>query len=347
MRGVLTALAGLLLVSCTSTELDQGILSGDAWNVEAARGSDVPADPYLAALREGYLTLAEAERAEFDWNDAAEFRARALAAASGKRFGAFNPVERGVAEAALPDLQTAFTELSLFLGNEGAYLRAGRQLGEAQVQFDCWVQEAVEGHQQDDIAACRTAFEGLLILLRDLAALPDNMAVVLPDDDGGEIGGIVVRQDGKSVDLDRPFAAAGTGDKFGEVPVGEGEIRDAFSDALGARPKPPREFVITYGFDQTKISDAGLEQVRLAIEEARSRPAAEVIVTGHTDAVGSSAVNLAISRRRAEMVAREITKELDKVETVTILRGGEGERNLVVSSRRPEEANRRVVILVR
>ena len=41
------------------------------------------------------------------------------------------------------------------------------------------------------------------------------------------------------------------------------------------------------------------EQVMLAAEEARSRPAAEVIVTGFSDAVGDAAANLALSRRRS------------------------------------------------
>lgn len=336
-----------MLVACTDTELNEGALSGDAWDVEGATQTAAPEDPYLAALYQGYIALAQVERDEYDWSDAAEFRSRALRAARGERFAPLDPTGRRLSDDFRPDLEAAFTEISAYAASEGALLRAPRQVGEAQVQFDCWLQEAEEGHQEADIAACREGYEGLILLIRDLANLPDNMAVVLPEDEGGEPGGIVLSQNGKKIDLDRPFAAAGVGDKFGDLPVAEGEIRDAFADALAARPKPPKEFVITFAFDSVVIRDNEYQQVMLAAEEARSRPAAEVIVTGFTDAVGDAAVNLAISRQRADAVARAINKELREEETVTFMRGGKGERDLIVKSPGAVEANRRVVILVR
>lgn len=347
MRRLVLLACVAAVAGCTATELDEGILGGVAWDVDKAAEMPAPDDPYLAALFEGYLTLARAERAEYDWDDAAEFRARALRAARGQRFGPFDPVGRSVPEAALPDLQAAFVELSLLVGSEGAMLRAPRQIGEAQVQFDCWLQEAEEAHQEADIAACRTAYEALILLIRDLAKLPDNMAVVLPEEEGGAPGGIELKQGGKKILLDRPFAAAGVGDRFGDLPVAEGEIRDAFADALAARPKPPREFIVTFAFGSVEIRDTNFEQVLAAAEEARSRAAAEVIVTGFTDAVGDTAANLALSRRRAAVVEKAIFNELRAEETVTFLRGGRGERDLVVKTPGAEEANRRVVILVR
>lgn len=347
MRSLAGFAVTLALASCTATEFDQGVLSGDAWDIDSAQNLPVPQDPYLAALREGYLAEARVEKAEFDWQDAAEFRARAVRAAMGERFGPLDPKTRSLSEDFQADLAAAFVEMNAYANSEGAMLRAPRQVGEAQVKFDCWLQEADEGHQADDIAACRSEYEGLILLVRDLANLPDNMAVVLPEEEGGEIGGIELQQGGKKIALDRAFAAAGIGDKFGDLPVAEGEIRDAFADALAARPKPPREFVLTFAFDSARISDKAFEQILLAADEARSRPAAEVIVTGFADAVGSPADNLAISRQRANATAKAIFNELRDEETVTFMRGGKGERDLAVKTGRAEEANRRVVILVR
>ena len=347
MKRLTVFVATLALASCTATEFDQGFLSGDAWDVESAENLPVPEDTYLAALRDGYLAEAKVEKAEFDWQDAAEFRARAVRAAMGERFGPLDPKTRNLSEEFQADLAAAFLEMTAYVNSEGAMLRAPRQVGEAQVKFDCWLQEAEEGHQADDIAACRSAYEGLILLVRDLANLPDNMAVVLPEEEGGEIGGIELQQGGKKISLDRAFAAAGVGEKFGDLPVAEGEIRDAFADALAARPKPPKEFVLTFAFDSARISDEAFEQILLAADEARSRPAAEVIVTGFADAVGTPADNLAISRQRANVTAKAIFNELRDEESVTFIRGGKGERDLAVKTSRAEMANRRVVILVR
>lgn len=343
----LALVAIVALTACTETERDQGWLDGSAWSVESAAALPAPDDPYLEGLYEGYLKLAEAELADYDWNSAAEFRARAVRASRGGPVSPTDPATRRIAEAEREGLTAAYTEITAYIASEGAMLRAARQVGDAQVQFDCWVEQAAEGHQEEDIATCRDAYQLLIVLIRDLAQLPDNMAVVLPDDDGAAPGGIELAQGGKTITLDRPFAAAGVGEAFGDLPVAEGEIRDAFAGALAARPKPPKEFVITFDFNATRITDQAFEQVLLAADEARSRPAAEVIVTGFSDAVGDSAANLAISARRAQVVADAIYNELRDEETVTFMRGAKGERELAVNKPGREETNRRVVILVR
>ena len=102
-----------------------------------------------------------------------------------------------------------------------------------------------------------------------------------------------------------------------------------------------------FDFDSVAIRDDVYEQVILAAEEARVRPAPEVIVTGYADVPGSKEANLAMSRQRADVVANAILAELRDDERVTLIRGGRGARDLVVNTPRAEEANRRVVIIVR
>ncbi|MEM1161891.1 MAG: OmpA family protein [Pseudomonadota bacterium] len=308
---------------------------------------DAPDSPFLAALQEGYVDLAERELAEFDWSSGARFRSRALAAAQGTAPLPFDPSEQDIPERAIAGLIEAYVELTGYLGSEGAMLRAGRQIGEAQVQYDCWVQEAEEGHQTEDIDACREAYQLMIILIRDLAALPDNMAVVLPEEPGNEVGGIELAQGGKTITLDSAFAAAGVGEDFGDLPVTESEIRDAFAGALAAQPKPPKEFQLNFPFNGTRISDEAFEAILAAAEEARSRDAAEVIVTGYADLVGNAADSLAISRTRAERVRQAIFWELRDKENVTFATDAKGERDPVEDTARKSEANRRVVVLVR
>ncbi|MEM7190513.1 MAG: hypothetical protein AAF439_12950, partial [Pseudomonadota bacterium] len=298
----LSALAGLgLLAGCAAEEQDafSGFLGGEAWDVDAVAALPAPDDPYLAALKDGYTALAATEVAESDWNDGAVFRRKALLAAQGSKPAPEDPAELPPTAAAAPGLLEAYIELSLFVASEGALLRAGRQIGEAQVQFDCWAREAGEGAEAADAVVCRDTYQALVILIRDLAALPDNLAVVLPEEEGKDIGGIELQQDGKTIQLDSEFAAAGVGKAFGDLPVTASEIKEAFAGALAAQPEPPKEFSLTFEFNSTRITDTGFEAVLLAAGEARRRPAAEVIVTGYADRVGDAADSLSISRQRA------------------------------------------------
>ena len=343
-----------LLASCAEGDISgPGDFSGDKWNADAVAALPLTGDPLLDALQEGYVALARAELEEFDWADGAEFNARAAQASTGEAPKPFDPKSRVPDGPEAEALGEAVLELTGYLQKDGARKRAGRQIGEAQVLFDCWVQESQEGHQSEDIERCRTSFQEMMILVRALAQLPGDLAVVLPEKEG-EIGGIQLEQAGRQVTLDRAFAAAGTGEKFGDVPVEEGEIRDAFAGALAAQPKPPVKFTLNFDFNSTRISDEAFDLIAQSAEEALSRAAAEVIVTGFTDAPGSPGANLALSRSRAQAVRREVLRELGEHEAggrdtkkVSVTARAKGERNLVVESADRQIENRRVEILVR
>ena len=325
-------------------------LTGAKWDVESLSNLPVNADPYLGALQEGYTALALKERSVFDWVDAAEYAGRARAAAGGDRPEPQDPANFDIDGEVATALSEARLELQAFLASEGAMLRAGRQIGDAQVKYDCWVEEAEEGHQEKEISECRDGYALLIVLVRDLGALPADMAVVLPEKQG-EIGGIEISQNGKTVTLDTAFAAAGTGEKLGDVPVTESEIRDAFSGALAAQPPPPVEFVVTFEFNSSRLDDDGYLKIAKAAEVALSRPTAEIIVTGYADRPGDTAANLALSRARAARVRREVERELGASEKpnakVEVSAAGKGAQNPAVETNAPERENRRVVILVR
>ena len=325
-------------------------LSDEKWDVGPASDAPLPEDPYLAALQEGYVRLARAELAEFDWVDGAEFIERAEAVAEGARVAPFKVADRISEGPELEALTAAEAELGGFIASAGAMLRAGRQIGEAQVHFDCWVQEAEEGHQSADIEACREAYTLMMVLVRDLGALPKNMAVVLPKS-SGEVGGIEISQDGNTVTLDTAFAAAGTGKKLGDVPVEEGEIRDAFAGALAAQPEPPVKFTVLFASGSTRIDDEGYDVIARAAEEAFSRPAAEFVVTGFTDRTGSGPANRRLSNLRAARVRREILREIGAKSgdtgKMSVATSAKGATQFADPDDTAGAANRRVEILVR
>ena len=318
--------------------------------MEALSGLPANEDAFLGALQDGYTKLALKERGLFDWVDAAVYAERARAAASGTALPPLEAAAFGITGDAAVALDEARAELGAFVASEGARLRVGRQIGEAQVSYDCWVEEVEEGHQDAEIAECRDGYALLILLIRDLGALPDDMAVVLPED--GEIGGIEISQGDKTVSLDRAFAAAGTGKKLGDVPVTEGEIRDAFAGALAAQPPPPVEFTVNFDFNSARLDNDGFLAVAQAAEEALSREAPEIVITGYADVPGDAG-NLALSKARADRVRREVLRELGAREAdspgskVEVTASGKGAEGLVVDTQRRDRKNRRVLILVR
>lgn len=320
--------------------LPAGWSSGAAWDVGAVAALPFAEEPYARALQEGYLQLARTELADYDWAAGATFAGRARAAAGGT-----SPLPRSAPD--IVGMDEAVAPLLGYIAAPGARLRAGRQIGEAQVSWDCWVDEARELPTQDPAktTACRERFEALMQLIRDLAELPGDMAVVLPQD--GEIGGIELRRQDTAVTLDRPWAAAATGGELGDLPVAESEIREAFGDALAARPKPPAEYEIYFDFDATGIADPAFEAILRIAEDVRSRDAAEVVVTGHADSPGSGAANQALSRRRAEAVRQSVLNELRREESPLFTIAARGAGDPAIETPAVERRNRRVVVLVR
>lgn len=344
--GIACLFAGLLGACSPAGVSRSGFLTGEAWDIETVAALPAAKDPYFAALQEGYVTLARKELDAFDWNDGAFFTALAKDAAAGTYIGPNDPSTRSVDGEEAQALDKAFKVMTAYSRNPGGLLRAGRQIGEAQVQFDCWVEEAEEGADPQAVESCRETYALLIQLVRDLAGLPKDMAVVLPKD-SGEVGGIVLSQKGKEVLLDKAYAAAGTGEKLGDVPVLEAEIKEAFAGALAAQPKPPVLFELTFGFNKTRVSDQGFEQILAIVAEVRSRDAAEVLVTGYADAPGDSQINLALSRSRAANVQDAIDKELRDGESPAYSIGAKGEKDLAIDTRTQEQGNRRVLVLVR
>ena len=319
---------------------------GSAWDVTEVEALPVNTDPYFRALQKGYLTLARSELAQYDWIDGARYLSKSAAASKGSAIPVADAEDRGLDAPEGSELFEGGQRLKAYIASPGPMLRAPQQIGEAQVHYDCWLEQLEEGHQTKQIQDCRDLFEGTMQLVTDLAALPDNMAVVLPKN--GVVGGIeLAHQSGNKVTLDQAFAAAGTGDDVGNLPVHESEIREAFAGALGSQPPPPVIYEIYFDFNSTRITDVAHEQIIAAAKEAHKRGAGEVLISGHADAVGDTDANRAISHARAARVATAVHDEMPEAHIVEISHKGHGETKLAVETARQEALNRRVVVIVR
>jgi outer membrane protein OmpA-like peptidoglycan-associated protein len=138
--------AGLvLLAGCSGQQLD------DAEMIQPT-GSE-----FSQNLYDGYIDLAESEYDQGDYRDSDKFANRAEQASAG---GVVAPEE--IAARALPaentgELTEARARLMAAL-DAGAADRDPSRAAEAQVMFDCWMEQQEENRQPADIARCRDGF---------------------------------------------------------------------------------------------------------------------------------------------------------------------------------------------
>lgn len=171
--------------------------------------------------------------------------------------------------------------------------------------------------------------------------------ILLPNRDGRPSAVIVTRA-GREETLATPFesieVAAGRQQR---TEVAQDKIDERYGEVLQVQPARPFTYTLFFNMATTELtaqSKAALSEVR---EKIRGFPAAQAVVIGHTDRVGTKENNDALSLRRASAI-RDMLIELGipraDIETV-----GRGERELLVPTPDgvAEERNRRVEIKLR
>lgn len=116
---------------------------------------------YLAA---GYRYLAKDEDNQHDFEDAAKFLSRASSVENGVIVEPERLTMRTLPAYAVDDLLYARQRLMQALGR-GAASRLPKLAAEAQVAFDCWMEQQEENIQPHDVAKCRGDFEAAIVRL--------------------------------------------------------------------------------------------------------------------------------------------------------------------------------------
>ncbi len=158
---VLPSCLGLLFLAACGTGL------------EKAEGVSPEGSSFDQNLYQGYVDLSKNEFAEGDYRDSDSFAERAVASGT---LGGVEPEKidaRGLPADKVNELTTARQRLVTALA-EGAAKEKPVEAAQAQVAFDCWMQEQEENRQPDDIAACRDGFMTAVAKLEDkpVAAAP-------------------------------------------------------------------------------------------------------------------------------------------------------------------------------
>jgi len=110
-------------------------------------------------------------------------------------------------------------------------------------------------------------------------------------------------------------------------------------------PKPSTDLTINFEFNSAKLSPDSLEQLQQLAKALNSEEILpyRIKVTGHTDAVGSDAFNMDLSKRRAQVVVSYLSTQLG-VSVARLSSTGLGKRALKLPDDPGNGANRRVEI---
>jgi outer membrane protein OmpA-like peptidoglycan-associated protein len=157
----------LLLAGCSGTEL------------LGARQVDPVGAEFNQSLYHGYIGLSEAEYSEGDYRDSDIFAMRATEAGTGGVVAPDAIEARSLPDDHVAQLTQARERLVSAL-NGGAAAKNPMRAADAQVMFDCWMQEQEENWQTDDIANCRDGFYAAMADIEAVEPVAMTKAVSKP-----------------------------------------------------------------------------------------------------------------------------------------------------------------------
>ena len=171
--------------------------------------------------------------------------------------------------------------------------------------------------------------------------------VLLPEKDGRPTA-VTVQREGKQLVLDQPYAAAKVGTQALEsYQSNQQDVEQEFGQALAAQPAGAQSFVLYFVEGKDDFTDESKRLVEQMLAEVARRPVPDVLVVGHTDAVGTDQVNDALGQRRAETVRNALIARGIAAGDIRAISRGKRALAVPTPDGVAEPRNRRVEIIVR
>lgn len=177
-----------------------------------------------------------------------------------------------------------------------------------------------------------------------------NDLIVLLPKPNGSIGGVIVRTEGgKEILLNKAYAGAhidGPG-VMQPVTYDAARAKREFSSVVAALPGRPATFLLYFLEGKDELTPDSEREVERVFAEIAARPYPEILVIGHTDAVGNAQFNDQLSRQRAQRVRDDLIKRGISADHIEVSGRGKREPLVPTSEGVSEPKNRRVEINVR
>ena len=186
-----------------------------------------------------------------------------------------------------------------------------------------------------------------LIALAGCSSTPGDRVILLPQTDG-QPSAVEVTAGTQRLRLGTPYATADLRD--GTLVPGTTTpqaVQQAYGALLSQLPARPRRFTVQFEPNGNRLAagaDAVLAEMRAALALL---PAPEVVVTGHTDRVGTLEANDRLSLVRAEAVREILVAGGVPAAAITVAGRGEREPAVPTADEVAEARNRRVEIKIR
>ncbi len=111
-----------------------------------------------------------------------------------------------------------------------------------------------------------------------------------------------------------------------------------------AEPAAPRQFIVFFGFNKSNLTAEAHRVVQEAAASAKQYGSATILITGHTDTVGSNGYNMRLSIRRAKATKSGLVAEGVTAGSITTVGKGETELLVQTADGVKEPQNRRATI---
>ena len=174
-----------------------------------------------------------------------------------------------------------------------------------------------------------------------------DRVILLPQADDSP-SAVEVIAGGQRLLLDRPFASAEL--RNGSLAAAQSDaetVRKTYGALLAQQPARPRSFTVQFEANGSRLAPSAAPVITAMRDALAALPAAEVVITGHTDRVGSIEANDRLSLVRAETV-REILVAAGLARAgITVVGRGEREPAVPTADEVAEARNRRVEIKIR
>lgn len=186
-----------------------------------------------------------------------------------------------------------------------------------------------------------------LLPLALLAACASERVVLLPSADGRQ-SAVVVRSPAGERLLSEPYAATvRRGSSLETYQASPQDVQERFGAALAAQPARAASFIVYFVEGSDTLTPESLPELERLKADMAGRTAAEVLVVGHTDRVGSLQANDALSLKRAQVVREALIAAGFPDKIIEVAGRGEREPLVPTEDEIAEAKNRRVEITVR
>lgn len=163
---IVAGMGSLALAGCAGTGL------------ESAKEQTPTGSEFSQSLYDGYLGLSEGEYAEYDFVDSDVFAQKASLAGTGAEVTPDEISDRDLPKDRVGLLTDSRSRLMAAMA-AGAAAKSPQSAAEAQVMFDCWMQEQEENRQPEDIDACQAGFSSAIAKVESDLEEPKEVAAVV------------------------------------------------------------------------------------------------------------------------------------------------------------------------